>query len=124
MPISDSLNDIFFSVDLMNKDFLPFRYWSKEHIDMHTRFLQVDKQDIFKLNHFLEEKFLCVKTGECNGLMSFENHIKSEYNIDLRKQVLDNNAFFASFESVIKEIFSLFQEPYDEIERIGGEEEF
>ena len=32
--------------------------------------------------------------------------------------------FFASFESVIKEIFSLFQEPYDEIERIGGEEEF
>lgn len=124
VPISDSLNDIFFSVDLMNKDFLPFRYWSKEHIDMHTRFLQVDKQDIFKLNHFLEEKFLCVKTGECNGLMSFENHIKSEYNIDLRKQVLDNNAFFASFESVIKEIFSLFQEPYDEIERIGGEEEF
>lgn len=124
VPISDSLNDIFFSVDLMNKDFLPFRYWSKEHIDMHTRFLQVDKQDIFKLNHFLEEKFLCVKTGECNGLMSFENYIKSEYNIDLRKQVLDNNAFFASFESVIKEIFSLFQEPYDEIERIGGEEEF
>ncbi len=91
---------------------------------MHTRFLQVDKQDIFKINHFFEEKFLCVKTGECNGLMSFENHIKSEYNIDLRKQVLDNNAFFASFESVIKEIFSLFQEPYDEIERIGGEEEF
>ena len=36
------------------------------------------KQDIFKLNHFLEEKFLCVKTGECNGLtIRGLNHLKA-----------------------------------------------
>ena len=37
--VSDYLSGILFLVDLMNKDFLPFRYWGKDHIDMHTRFL-------------------------------------------------------------------------------------
>lgn len=41
--ISDYLSDILFYVALMNKDFLPFRYWGKDRIDMHTRFLINDK---------------------------------------------------------------------------------
>ena len=35
--VSDFLNDILFYVDLMNKDFLPFRYWGKDHITKPTR---------------------------------------------------------------------------------------
>ncbi|SQC97262.1 Uncharacterised protein [Fusobacterium necrophorum subsp. necrophorum] len=44
--VSDYLNDILFYVDLMNKDFLPFRYWGKDHIDMHTKFLVNDKNEL------------------------------------------------------------------------------
>lgn len=124
MSISDSLNDILLRVDLMNKNFLPFRYWSKEHVVMYTCFLDVDKQDIWDLNRSLEDKYFCVKTGECNGLVAFKDGIKFEYNIDLKKQVMDNDSFFSSYEVVLKEVFSLFQESYDEIERIVGEEEF
>ena len=29
-----NLNDILLNVDLMNKDFWPFRYFGKDHIDM------------------------------------------------------------------------------------------
>lgn len=122
--ISDSLNSVLFTVDLMNKDFLPFRYWSKEHIDMHTHFLDVDKQKVLRLNQMLEEKYFCVKTGECNGLVAFENRIKAEHNIILEKKVLDKDSFFTSYETIIKEIFSLFQEPYGEEERSEREDDF
>lgn len=37
--VSDYLSDILFYVDIMNKDFLPFRYWGKDHINMYTKFL-------------------------------------------------------------------------------------
>ena len=32
--VSDYLNDILLNVDLMNKDFWPFRYFGKDHIDI------------------------------------------------------------------------------------------
>ena len=32
--VSDYLNDILLNVDLLNKDFWPFRYFGKDHIDM------------------------------------------------------------------------------------------
>ena len=122
--VSDSLNDIFIQVDIMNKDFLPFRYWGEEHVDMHTRFLDVDKQEIFTLNRLLEEKFQCVRTGECNGRMVFEDYIEKEYGIYYGSRVLDQNSFFASFELVLKEIFSMFEVPHNKSDRFMGEEDF
>lgn len=120
--ISDFLDNILLRIDIMDKNFLPFRYWSQEHIDMNTQFLDIDKQDIFDINRSLEKKYHCVKTGECNGLMTFENKIDNK--VDSRKQVLDQDAFFASYEFVLKDIFSMFQETYSELEKIGDESEF
>ena len=55
--VSDYLNDILLNVDLMNKDFWPFRYFGKDHIDMHTQFLVNDKYEIKKINDYLYNKY-------------------------------------------------------------------
>ena len=72
------MNDILFSIDLRNKDFLPFRYWGKDHIDMYTRFLINDKYKIEKINDYLCGKYYCVCGGNCSGLMAFEKMIMPE----------------------------------------------
>lgn len=122
--ISETIDNILFRMDLLNKNFLPFRYWGKDHIDMHTKFLSIDKQEVFQFNKLLEEKYNCVKTGECNGAMVFEKQMQAEYRNNFKKQVLDQNSFFCSFEKVLENIFTLFQEPYSKNEDYMREEEF
>lgn len=122
--ISDFLNDILLRVDLLNKDFLPFRYWGRDHIDMHTEFLNIDKREISKLNNELEENYTCVKTGECNGSMSFETYIIDEYGIDFRKQVLETAPFLGSYEFILKKVFDLFKQTIDKDDDYWGEENF
>ena len=122
--ISDFLNDVLFRVDLMNKDYLPFRYWSKDHIDMHTKFLNIDKREISKLNKELGEKYSCVKTGECNGSMTFEKYIIEECDVDFGKQVLEMDSFFCSYEAILKQVFMLFQEPFSKTDSYMREEDF
>lgn len=106
--VSDYLNDILFSVDVMNKDFLPFRYWGKDHIDMYTCFLINDKHDIEKINDYLCGKYSCVSNGECNGWMAFEKRIMPEIKPMAEIETMDMNSFLESFEAVFRYVFDYF----------------
>lgn len=106
--ISDYLNDILSVVDFKNKDFLPFRYWGKEHIDMHTRFLMNDKCDIKKINDYLCEKYACVRGGDCSGSMVFENKIMSEIQSMAEIRIMDRKSFLESFEAVFRYVFDYY----------------
>lgn len=106
--VSDYLNDILFSVDVMNKDFLPFRYWGKAHIDMYTCFLINDKHDIEKINDYLCGKYSCVSNGECNGWMAFEKRIMPEIKPMAEIETMDMNSFLESFEAVFRYAFDYF----------------
>lgn len=122
--ITEELENILIKMNIMNKDFLPFKFWGKDHIDMYTKFLFVDKKEVLKLNNLLKDKYECVRTGDCNGTMVFGNQIKKDLGIDFKDEILDEVSFFCSFEEVIKKIFILFQESSTEIGGYGGEEEF
>lgn len=122
--VSDYLNDILFSVDLMNKDFLPFRYWGKDHIDMHTRFLMNDKHEIEKINDYLCEKYSCVSGGNCSGLMTFERMIMPEIRPIAEIEVMDMNSFLENFETVFRNIFKYFNIPTDKETMNMREEDF
>ena len=122
--ISEELENLLFKMDLFNKNFLPFRYWGKNHIDMHTKFLSVNKQKISHLNEFLEETYDCVKTGECNGSMMFEKNMLAEHRISFKDKVLDQNSFFCSYERILKTIFALFQVSFNEHTDYSSEKEF
>jgi hypothetical protein len=107
--VSDYLSDILSRVDLMNKDFLPFRYWSKDHVDMHTKFLASDKKQIGDINKYLDEKYGCVRTGNCNGWMAFERRIMSEIESMADISTLDMDSFFESYEVVFRMVFDFYQ---------------
>ena len=106
--ISDYLNDILSYVDLMNKNFLPFRYWGKDHIDMYTKFLANDKNEIKSINDYLCNKYSCVCGGECSGWMAFENRIMPEIEPMAEINTVDMNSFLQSFEKVFKYIFEYY----------------
>lgn len=122
--VSDYLNDILFHVDLMNKDFLPFRYWGKDHIDMYTRFLINDKHDIEKINDYLCGKYSCVSNGECNGWMAFEKRIMPEIKPMAEIETMDMNSFLESFETVFRYVFDYFSIPSDRKSMNMREEDF
>lgn len=122
--VSDFLNDILFSVDIMNKDFLPFRYWSKEHIDMHTRFLVNDKNDVKKINNYLFEKYSCVRGGNCSGSMAFENKVMPEIKLITEPETMDMNSFLESYEAVFKFVFDYYNISTDEKIMNMREEDF
>ena len=103
--ISDYLNDILSHVDLLNKNFLPFRYWGRNQIDIYIRFIATDKNKIGRVNGYLAEKYDCVRHGKCNGWMSFEEKIMDEVSAMAEIEELDTNSFLESFEVVLKYVF-------------------
>lgn len=122
--ISDFMDDLLLTVDLMNKEFLPFRYWGKDHIDMHTKFLKNDKHIIGDINNYLEQKYQCVRTGDCNGSVAFERRIMAEISPKADIETLDMNSFFESYEVIIKKLFNHYQVTNKKTERHMREEDF
>ena len=106
--VSDYLSDILFYVDIMNKDFLPFRYWGKDHINMYTKFLANDKNEISSINNYLYNKYSCVCGGKCSGLLAFENRIMPEIESIVEIKTLDMNSFMESFEKVFRYVFEYY----------------
>lgn len=103
--ISDYLNNILI---YMNKDFLPFKYRSKNHIDMYTRFLKNGKHEIEKINHYLREKYSCVYGGKCSGTKVFEERIMPEIQSIAEIETMDKNSFMNSFEKIFRFVFDYY----------------
>lgn len=122
--VSDYLNSILFYVDIMNKDFLPFRYWSKEHIEMYTRFLINDKHDIEKINDYLCEKYSCVCGGDCSGSMVFQKRIMPEIEPMAKIETMDMNSFMENFETVLRYVFDYYSISADRNSMNMREEDF
>jgi hypothetical protein len=106
--VSDYLSDILFYVDIMNKDFLPFRYWGKDHINMYTKFLANDKNEISSINNYLYNKYSCVCGGKCSSWLAFENRIMPEIESIVEIKTLDMNSFMESFEKVFRYVFEYY----------------
>ncbi|MCQ2534305.1 MAG: ATP-binding protein [Clostridia bacterium] len=104
--ISNYMDRIIMTVDSMNKDFLPFRYFGKDNINMNTKFISTEKNVIKKINTVLADKYSCVKNGVCNGWITFDEKIGEDIPEIANVSVLDTNSFFESYEKIIKKVFS------------------
>ena len=122
--VSDYLSDILFLVDLMNKNFLPFRYWGKDHIDMHTRFLANKKFEIKEINDYLSKKYACVSGGECSGWTEFEKRIIPEIESIAKIETVDINSFLQCFEQVLRYVFEYYETLADSKSMNIREEDF
>lgn len=122
--ISDVMSEILLTVELMNKDFLPFRYWRKDHIEMHTKFLKNDKQEINAINKWLEQKYACVKDGVCSGNLGFEGKVIPEISGENRINTLDLNSFFCSYDAILNSTFESYQVVTNKKSQYTQEEDF
>lgn len=112
--ISESLNNLLIQIDIMDKNCLPFRYRGKPKDKFFSKFLQNDKDDISKVNEYLESKYCCVRDGNCNGRYGFENVLKTEINRITKIVNLDNNSFFESYGIVLNEVFDSYKMSLEE----------
>lgn len=122
--ISNSLDSMLREVDFQNKDFLPFRYWSKNNITIFTRFLETSKQQIKNINSYLNNKYECVRNGKCNGWMGFEDVILHEFPSSTEIKTLDDKSFLMSFENVLRDVFSIYRLDFDDNQINLREEDF
>lgn len=91
---------------------------------MHTKFLKNDKHIIGDINNYLEQKYQCVRTGDCNGSVAFERRIMAEISPKADIETLDMNSFFESYEVIIKKLFNHYQVTNKKTERHMREEDF
>lgn len=122
--ISDELINNLLYIDLTDKEFLPFRFFSPDNINMYTEFLDVDKNEIERFNLKLSEMYPCVQNGECNGSMTLEEHILSDFKLDYDNRILSNIEILSSLEVIAKKIYSLYEESYSEKKYIGEARNF
>ena len=121
--VSGYLNDILLYVDLMDKDFLPFRYWGKDHIDTYTEFLSNDKKEIESINDYLNNKYSCVCGGNCRGWMAFESTIMPEIEPMAKIETMDMKSFLQSLEKVFRYVFEYYGlSPNRESMKMRGED--
>lgn len=106
--VSDYLSNILYYVDIMNKDFLPFRYLGKNQINMYTKFLANDKNEISSINNYLYDKYSCVCGGKCSGWAAFEKRVMPEIESIAVIKTLDMNSFMESFEKVFGYVFEYY----------------
>lgn len=110
--ISNEFESVLFKIDAYEKSLLHFRYWNRNRIDqMMPVFLYIDKEIIMSINNELENKFSCVKFGECKGSYLFKKFIKKTYK--LQDKSFPVNSFLKSLEKVFKNIFKMYDYNYE-----------
>lgn len=110
--ISKEFESVLFKIDAYEKSLLHFRYWNRNRIDqMMPVFLYIDKETIMSINNELENKFSCVKFGECKGSYLFKKFIKKTYK--LQDKSFPVNSFLKSLEKVFKNIFKMYDYNYE-----------
>ncbi len=120
--ISDFMDKLLSHVDFMYSDYLPFKYMNKENYNIHRLFLVNEKYDIQEINRILNEKYECVKGGECEGSMVFEERALIDIKKDGIIKRMNNNAFINTYESVVNKVFSYYGIDTEPSFRMSSEE--
>ena len=107
--IPDFLDKILFTVDIMNDDILPFKYYGKDKIDRFSPFCSNKKEDIRAINDHLIAKYKCVRTGECCGSPVFENKVMPEIKQIAKIDKIDYASFLVNLSKVITDVFNYYQ---------------
>lgn len=100
-------------VDFIEKELLPFRFWGISSFQSNVEFLATDKEAVKNFNEKLANEFICVKTGDCNGMINFRDKAEEYFGVSISGNLLEGNAFLASFEKVFCDVFRLYGLPFD-----------
>ncbi len=101
--ITEEVTDIFFKVDMYDKYILPWRYWSREHIDCNLKFIKEDKKIITNINTFLTEKYPCLLNNITYCKFNKEDLLKAnKFIVDESK--INEKKYLQLFQTIIYKI--------------------
>ena len=109
--IPESVNEILFSVDLLNSDILPFKYMGKNNIIMNIAFCSNKKEDIRAINDYLMAEYHCVRNGECCGSYGFQNKILSDIGQVADIKEIDKTSFIENLGLEVIRVFEYYKCP-------------
>lgn len=116
-PCTDCVSETFVGflhrVDLMEKELLPFRFWSVDSFQREVKFLSADKDAIREFNNRVTKEFTCVRAGDCNGRMDFRNKAEAYFGVSFVDGLLDGKAFLSSLEKAFSNVFQMYGLPFD-----------
>lgn len=122
--ISEFMDNLLLRIDLSDKYFMPFRYWGKDSVTLGEKFIENNKEEIMKINAVIQQKYLCVKNGECSGLGGIEEKIRETLYADVDFELLDTASFLSSFEKIVRKYFYLYHLKIDVHSMDCPEEQF
>lgn len=101
--ITDEIANVFFYVDTYDKYLLPWRYWSKDHIDCNLKFIIEDKNKITNINTILTNKYPCLLNGVLNCKFNKQD-LLNENNFIVNESKIDNKKYLQIFQYIIYDI--------------------
>lgn len=111
--VSDTFVKFLYRIDLMEKELLPFRFWGINKFQSEVSFLATDKKKVEAFNNRLTNEFACVRFGDCNGMLSFQEKAEVYYDVSIANYRLDGNKFLSSLEEIFRDIFQMYGLPFD-----------
>ncbi len=111
--VSETFKKFLHRIDLMEKELLPFRFWGVDSFQHEINFLSADKGAIKGFNERVTKEFTCVRAGDCNGRMDFQNKAEEYFGLSFTDSLLDGKAFLSSLEKVFSDVFRMYGLPFD-----------
>ena len=111
--VSETFVQFLHRIDLMEKELLPFRFWGMNSFQSEVKFLSADKAVVRDFNEQVTDEFDCVRTGDCNGMMTFQKCAAEHFGVSVADDLLDGKAFLSSLENVFRNVLRMYGLPFD-----------
>lgn len=113
------LDRVFFSFKY-DYDFFGFDSYSSS-ITFQTKFIEEDKKNIIKVNHFINENFKCLNDDNCNSTYFKESFIDKKYNIN--ENLIEDKKIYLAWQKVFKKYLKKYGIKIKELEDVHVYEE-
>lgn len=113
------LNRVFFSFKY-DYDFFGFDSYSSS-IAFQTKFIEEDKKNVIKVNHFINKNFKCLDDDNCHSTYFKECFIDEKYNIN--ENLIDDKKIYLAWQKVFKKYLKKYRIKIKELEDIHVYEE-
>lgn len=101
--IDDKVANILFKVDIYDKYLLPWRYWSKDHIDCNLKFIKNNKSKLTKINEFLTNKYPCLLNGVAYCKFDKES-LLNENDFKITEVKIEEKKYLQLFQKIIYDV--------------------
>lgn len=96
-------------IDSDDKDFLPFRWWGRSHIEMHRTFLDINKDEITEWNKLLNHRFKCLTVNsDCCGSLAFAEKAETLFGRDYSSKRLNADIYYRTMAKIANNLLHVY----------------